>query len=177
MQIQSNPKGTPCERLVGQRLDEKSNPCPISVKPLSNACPIGHQIQGLSSACQKSVKFWSALNLSDKDWIQKSNVCPKICPINDSANNRFLYLTKSGQTLEVDNLWTKLGLVVVERDNSKSLDKLWTYLIHRQTLDIPHTWTNSGQNFYCVICGPRPTANCTDSRQNIGHGQTLWSLL
>ena len=32
--------GTPCERLVGQRLDEKSNPCPISIKPLSNAASV-----------------------------------------------------------------------------------------------------------------------------------------
>ena len=33
--------GTGNHWLVGQRLDVKSDVCPISVKPLSNLCPIG----------------------------------------------------------------------------------------------------------------------------------------
>ena len=57
--------GTCYQWLVGQRLDVKSNVCPISVKILSNVCPIGCKVRGLSRPCQSPVKPLSTLKLLD----------------------------------------------------------------------------------------------------------------
>ena len=57
--------GTCYQWMVGQRLDVKSTVCLVYVKTLSNLCPIGCRVHGLSSPCQSPVKTLSMLKLLD----------------------------------------------------------------------------------------------------------------
>ena len=53
------------------------------------------------------------------------------------GNHNLQSWTKSGQTCNLDNVLTWLGFINLKRGSSRSagLDKLWTDLVPRQTLD------------------------------------------
>ena len=105
----SSEVGTLSHWLVGQRLDTKSNLCPISVKALSNVCPITGKVQGLSSqvqdlsnGCLESVEFLSNSKVlgqsSDMEIQELSRHCP--IKLSESAVSEF----ELGQTLDVDHI-------------------------------------------------------------------------
>ena len=54
--------------------------------------------------------------------------------------------TQTGQTLDVDKLWTDFGFYLFEKDVCNYEDRLWTKLGHGQSLDRVWTWTFFGQS-------------------------------
>ena len=66
------------------------------------------------------------------------------------------------QSLDKHWMWTIYGqslvLLLWEETILKALDKLRTYLLHGQNLDITCTWPISGQSLDSIICGSRPIA-------------------
>ena len=101
--------GTLSHWLVGQRLDVKSNLCPISVQTLSGVCPISgkvqslsNQVQGLSKACRVPVQFrgsWTVIGHGHPVFIQTLS---KI----KSSKTRF---SDFGHSMDKDWTWTDSG--------------------------------------------------------------------
>ena len=106
--------GTPSHWLVGQGLDTKSNVCPISVQTLSNVCPIDGKVQGMSSqiqslsrVCKDPVQFkgsWTVIGHGNQGYVQTLSKRILLDCIS-------LLWTMTGQTLDLDILWTGTNFI------------------------------------------------------------------
>ena len=105
-------------------------------------CPIRYKV------CPKSVELLSNQDIQDKDWTQKSNICPhivrqKITKRQNQTYDKVWTNIGFGQTL--DKSWISLVVANGPMPGNCPFDRLWTNIGHGQTLNIHWTWTNSGQ--------------------------------
>ena len=126
-----------CQRSV--QLAAKYEVCPDLVKVLSSPCP-------RSSS-------WTKIGHKNPIFVQSMSK-GKMLQTTFSQ-----YWTKSGQMLDMDNLWTKLGFLVLRLGDSKKL---------RQSLDKHWKMTNSRQSSDFISCGRWPT-----NGHSLTIGQTL----
>ena len=134
--------GAPWRRVVGQSLDEKSSLCPISVKTLSNVCPMTCKVQGLSSCCPQSVEILSKPEVTWQTLDMEIQYLSRLCPLEQFKKMNFLTL---------DIFWTNIG----HGHSRQSPDWLTRPLTARglpgQSLNKVWTWTNSGQTLYLTF--------------------------
>ena len=110
----------------------KSSLCPVLVQAMPNVCPKEDLLQGLSSRCLTPVKSLSNL------WHlgQTLDIYPVLVHSPSIGNHNCQSWTKSGQTCNLDIVRTRLGFINLKGGSSSEvLDKLWTDLVPRQTLD------------------------------------------
>ena len=113
---------------VGRQIQSLSRHCQSNVQCLST----NGLLQGLSSRCLTPVKSLSNL------WHlgQTLDIYPVLVHSPSIGNHNCQSWTKSGQTCNLDIVRTRLGLINLKGGSSSEvLDKLWTDLVPRQTLD------------------------------------------
>ena len=95
---------------IGQRFDRDWTNIGFHVQSLSNWLISTEFVKTLSKSCQERVHAQALGQRLDMKIQYLSTACPIINKTLPTINSR--YWTNSGQTLDVDNLWTQLWFVV-----------------------------------------------------------------